>query len=360
MVCVKAKHHRLSFVPDKPANFSVIAINQQPATYDYAAPRKPVAFSLNILGVQCDKIRTDHTTVSSSENISTGNVSTAPEALSGPQLCLLAGLAVGSILSRCCSVIHSPLLPAEAARHGLSPRDAGIISSCAALAEAITFPTMGWLVHRISPRMLYLFGVIVTGVATAALSWMSRVLGSRFFLAACMAMRVVESVGVAAMETSGNAITLSYFSGRKDTAVRLVGAVGRLVITPALGGTMHALSDYRRSPYSFAGFLIGGGLATTIALYAVPPSSTRKSPAERVKEHRVCDRLRVLQDVASCPDSWLVFVVMLTIAMNWWALNPSLKSHVSVTLGVGTFELGLMHAASLAAATFSYNPSGCG
>ncbi|XP_043206591.1 uncharacterized protein LOC122372966 [Amphibalanus amphitrite] len=267
---------------------------------------------------------------------------------------LLAGLLVGSVLCRCCSLVHNPLLPEEAARRGLDRYQVSSAFSYAAFVEVISFPAMGWLTSRLGAGRLYLSGVVVCGLATAALSLITYVEGSRFFLPWCMAARTLEAIGRTAAVTAGKSISVSQFRNRRDAAVKIASGVNVIVNSPALGGCMYAVSHYGELPYTLGGLLLGGGFATLAALPALNIQSADRTGVRPALQERLGrgETLRgfvgALRQVAACPDNWLAFVVMLTIAMNWWTLGPSLTAPVRAAARLDTAELGLLHAASLA------------
>ncbi|KAF0295532.1 MFS-type transporter SLC18B1 [Amphibalanus amphitrite] len=271
---------------------------------------------------------------------------------------LLAGLLVGSVLCRCCSLVHNPLLPEEAARRGLDRHQVSTAFSYAAFVEVISFPAMGWLTSRLDAGRLYLSGVVVCGLATAALSFITYVEGSRFFLPWCMAARTLEAVGRIAAVTAGKSISVSQFRNRRDAAVKIASGVNIIVSSPALGGSMYAVFHYGALPYTLGGLLLGGGFATLAALPALNTQSTDRTGVRPTLERlgrgeTLRGFVGALRQIAACPDNWLAFVVMLTIAMNWWTLGPSLMAPVRAAARLDTAELGLLHAASLASSVLA-------
>ncbi|XP_037088472.1 MFS-type transporter SLC18B1-like [Pollicipes pollicipes] len=248
------------------------------------------------------------------------------------QKVLLACLCSGSLMGGCLVALMIPFFPLEARERGVSQTVTGAVFSCFALTQLVVYPLTGRLVPRVGASRSYSLGLALAGVSTVAFGVLPMIGDTRAFIAACFVTRVVEAVAISALNTAALTVVANKFLERTNTAVGITETMTGVGISlgPAIGGGLYQLGGYGLPFY-----VLGVLMLTCAGLTALLMPSVCK-PVRQTG--RLWPMLRVLVGSA---EVWLCCVMLLTVSMNWTAIDPSIEPYVFVAIGITPAQLGL-------------------
>ncbi|XP_037074450.1 MFS-type transporter SLC18B1-like [Pollicipes pollicipes] len=199
-----------------------------------------------------------------------GKNDTKLPAFSWPQKKQLALLALVTVLNGSLAALMFPFFPAEASSRGLPQTLISGVFSCFALTQLIACPLVGRLTPVVGVSRVFSMGIATAGITTVVFGTLQHLKDSTAFIAACFAVRMLEAVGAAAVNTCCSTIVASRMPERAGTAIGLVAAgqsVG-LAVAPAIGGGLFAAGGFCLPFYVLGGLMLAAA-ATWVCLAVV-------------------------------------------------------------------------------------------
>jgi len=233
--------------------------------------------------------------------------------------------------------ISAPIFPQEAARHGVGATAVGVIFSSFSFVDFFSSIAFGKLLQRrvLSRRLTLAGGILALAVGTALFGLVARLPSRASFIAVCLALRLIEGVACAAVDTSATAITAALY---KDS--------------PHFGAVM-GFSESMISIGWVAGPVVGGSLATVYGFgapfYAVgllalvfTPISLLMLPADEDPDLRgrrgARTQLRTL--ITHPPVIILAISAIVAATMITW-VDPVLAPHLE-DIGFSIADIGFL------------------
>ncbi|KAF0291113.1 MFS-type transporter SLC18B1 [Amphibalanus amphitrite] len=208
---------------------------------------------------------------------------------------LLGCLALVGLLSGSLLVVMIPFFPVEAAARGLSQ-------------------------------------TTITGVTTVVFGALRHIVDPRLFAAACLAVRLVEAAGTAAVSGCALTIIASQFPTRTSRAIALVTAsqaVG-MAAAPAIGSGLFALGGFSLPFYVTGAALL---LVAAVNHWLMPVVERCSRPA--------VPYLSLWRVFAKCPENWLCLLTVFHYSLVLLTFDTSVAPYADRTLGVTPSTLGL-------------------
>ena len=256
----------------------------------------------------------------------------APAPFSRDQKVLLFCLCTGSLMGGCLIALMIPFFPVEAARRGVSETVTGAVFSCFAATQLAAYPVAGRVVPRLGVTRSYSAGLLLAALSTVAFGLLPMIEDTDTFIGACFATRAVEAVATTFINTASLTAVANKFPERTNTAVGTIETMTGVGISlgPAIGGGLYKLGGYGL-PFYVLGCLFA--VAAGLTWLLMPPV---ERPARRTEPLWLM--LRVL---LTSSEAWLCFLVLLSVSMNWTAIDPGIGPYVLSAMGVTPALLGL-------------------
>ncbi|KAF0291755.1 MFS-type transporter SLC18B1 [Amphibalanus amphitrite] len=245
---------------------------------------------------------------------------------------LLFGIGLGELLSGCSIAILIPFFPTDAQARGVSDTVIGFVFSCYALTHLVMTPVASRLIPRFGMSQVLYLGLLLSGLSTVGFGALDFLSNDTVFIALCFIVRIISAVGQALFVTSSLTVVASQFPEDMNTAVGLVetcNAVG-VSLGPALGGVLYELGGYGLPFYVLGGFLL---LCAALNFWLTPW-------VERDSSSQL-DFCRMVRATLRSPEIWLCMYVLITISIDWSAMEPGIQPYATKTLGITVLQMGL-------------------
>ena len=237
----------------------------------------------------------------------------------------LGALCVGALASSSVYGLLAPVFPSEALAYGMSERAQGVVFAVFALVVFLASPAVGsWLVPRMGKRNVLLRGLVVLALSTGCFAAVP-LAPKRLFAASCLAIRVVQGLGSAMVETASFALCAELF--REDLTAAL-GAIEVAVgagwmLGPVFGGLLVELGGFKAPFLVMAAWvLLMAGLVTSM----IPARGAGGSVGGQEEEEAFGD-VRVGQVLAR-PSQLAMLGVAVMANSAYSFTEPTLQPHV--------------------------------
>jgi MFS family permease len=244
-----------------------------------------------------------------------------------PSRAVLGALCVGALASSSVYGLLAPVFPSEALAYGMSERAQGVVFAVFALVVFLASPAVGsWLVPRMGKRNVLLRGLVVLALSTGCFAAVP-LAPKRLFAASCLAIRVVQGLGSAMVETASFALCAELF--REDLTAAL-GAIEVAVgagwmLGPVFGGLLVELGGFE-APFLImaAWVLLMAGLVASM----IPARGAGGSVGGQEEEEAYGD-VRVGQVLAR-PSQLAMLGVAVMANSAYSFTEPTLQPHVKL------------------------------
>ncbi|XP_037074449.1 MFS-type transporter SLC18B1-like [Pollicipes pollicipes] len=224
----------------------------------------------------------------------------------------LALLALVTALTGSLAALMFPFFPAEASSRGLPQTLISGVFSCFALTQLIACPLVGRLTPVVGVSRVFSMGIATAGVTTVVFGALQHLERTRpAFIAACFAVRMLEAVGAAAVNTCCSTIVASRMPERTGTAIGVLTAaqsVG-LAVAPAVGGGLFAAGGFGLPFYVLGGLMLAAAAAP----------------------------------LAATTETWVCLAVVVVYAAGFSTFSSCLSPYAQAALGVSPSQLGLLY-----------------
>lgn len=240
----------------------------------------------------------------------------------------------------------SPVLPAMMEGLSLTEAQSGLIITVYTAPVIVFVPIFGWISDRIGRRPTITGGLVVFGIAGAAIFF-----STSFW--AVIALRIVQGIGFSAMMPLTTALLGDLFQGEAE-----VGAQGLRVtfislgsaIYPVLGGRLAEI-DWRL-PFLLFAVAIPLGL---VAFAAIPDGTERKNRTDERGEEEASYAKAVLSGARDplVASAFGVGFVRFFVRYGLWAYLPLLATQRSLTSSQIGLVIGIVGATKMVLASQS-------
>ncbi|XP_037078433.1 MFS-type transporter SLC18B1-like [Pollicipes pollicipes] len=245
---------------------------------------------------------------------------------------ILLCIGLGELLQGCCGAVLIPFFPTDAQNRGVSESVIGLVFSSYALTQLVMTPVTGKLIPKFGMTQVLYFGLLLAGLATIGFGALDFVANDTLFIALCFVVRIISAVGASLFVTSSLTFVANQFPDNLNSAVGVVetcSAIG-VSIGPAIGGGLYELGGYGLPFYVLGGVLL---LCVVLNLWLMPwiVHDAESRP----------DMARMARVLVRSPENWLCMFALITISINWSAMEPGIQPYATSKLGITVPQMGL-------------------
>lgn len=252
--------------------------------------------------------------------------------LSTQQKLFLFGLGGVNLFTGCVLAVMIPFFPLEAAIRGVSSTVVGAVFSCFALTQLLAYPFMGRIIPVFGATRVMNWGLALTGTSTIAFGALNLIPNTQVFISACFLMRIIEAVGASALSTAVYTIVANTFDTSTGLAIGLLETMTGVGISlgPALGGVLYNAGGYGTPFYVLGSILITMAIINLTILPSI--------------DHPGTDDANYWQRVGlymKSPQIVTCSVVIITVAVTFTTLDPTIEKYVFSSMGITPAQLGM-------------------
>lgn len=194
------------------------------------------------------------------------------------QVTMLLMVGSAAFLETVLSTALYPFFPQEAGKKGANVTIVGIIYGCFSVTQLVSSLLIGKLVPCVGAKVLFITGVLISGVCTVMFGLLDKAPSGTAFIALCIVIRCLDGFGTASADTMCFLYMATAFPNNVATMLGMVeifNGVGML-LGPPLGGLLYDAWGYEVPFVALGSMLLL--LLLPLSLGVLPRDVTESDP----------------------------------------------------------------------------------